>query len=148
MSKFDSSTDHVLYIEAMANLIAKKVVFCTKSGMIKLVAGEEFDVTRRDSMATKLADGDEVLCVGTLLYDDTLVMQSKNNYFLRIEAETIPEKKKAAIGVRGMKLDKKDELVGAYLLHSGDSTEVEVKGKKIALNRLHIANRDTRGAKR
>ncbi len=148
VSKFDASTDHVLYIEAMANLVAKKVVFCTKTGMIKLVAGEEFDVTRRDSMATKLAEGDEVLCVGAIDYDDTLVMQSKNNYFLRIEAESIPEKKKAAIGVRGMKLDKKDELTGAYLLHSGDNIEVEVKGKKIQLNRLHISNRDTKGAKR
>ncbi len=148
VSKFDASTDHVLFIEAMGNLVAKKVVFCTRTGMIKLVAGEEFDVTRRDSMATKLADDDEVICVGAMQYDDTLVMQSKNNYFLRIEAETIPEKKKAAIGVRGMKLDKKDELVGAYLLHSGENIEVEVKGKKISLNRLHIANRDTKGAKR
>ena len=70
------------------------------------------------------------------------------SYIRSLGWEDPPEKKKAAIGVRGMKLDKKDELTGAYLLHSGDNTEVEVKGKKIQLNRLHISNRDTKGAKR
>ena len=75
-------------------------------------------------------------------------MQTKNNYFLRIDATTIPEKKKPAVGVRGMKLDKKDLMEGIYLLHSGDDLSVEVKGKKILLKNLHIGNRDTKGVKR
>ena len=148
VSKFDASQDHILFMDAMPNLVGRKLVFGTKSGMIKLVAGDEFDVTRKQSQATKLNDGDAVLCVGLVEADDTLVMQSKNNFFLRIDAASIPEKKKPAVGVRGMKLDKKDEMVAIYLLHSGEDTEVEVKGKKVMLKNLHIGNRDTKGVKR
>ncbi|MCR4797427.1 MAG: DNA topoisomerase, partial [Lachnospiraceae bacterium] len=148
VSKFDASLDHILFVEAMANMMGRKLVFGTKSGMIKTVAGEEFDVTRRQSQATKLNDGDEVLCCGMIEPEDTLVMQSKDHYFLRILADTIPEKKKPAVGVRGMRLSPKDEMKAIYLLHAGDNTEAEVRGKKIALKNLHIGNRDTKGVKR
>ena len=35
-----------------------------------------------------------------------------------------------------------------YILKEGENEEVEVKGKQIALNRLHIGNRDTKGVKK
>lgn len=47
-----------------------------------------------------------------------------------------------------MKLDKNDSLTGIYLLPPGTNQEVEVKGKKYDLNRLHIGNRDTKGTKK
>ena len=62
--------------------------------------------------------------------------------------EFIPEKKKSAVGVRGMKLDKNDELKNIYVLGDGENEMVEVKGKEFALNRLHIGNRDTKGVKK
>jgi DNA gyrase subunit A len=33
-------------------------------------------------------------------------------------------------------------------MREGENPEVEVKGKKISLNRLHIGNRDTKGVKK
>ena len=68
--------------------------------------------------------------------------------FFRIDCATIPEKKKAAVGVRGMKLDKGDMLKNIYILSENENEEVEVKGKKVSLNRLHIGNRDTKGVKK
>ena len=50
--------------------------------------------------------------------------------------------------MRGMKLDAGDELSAIYYLPDGDNENVEVKGREIALNRLHIGNRDTKGVKR
>ena len=148
VSKFDISKENFLLVESLDNLKDKKLVFGTKHGMIKLVEGAEFDVSKRTTAATKLADDDEVLGVYIVNNNDTLVMQSKNNYFLRIDANTIPEKKKAALGVRGIRLGKDDELVRVYLLADGKNKIVTVKGKKISLNRLHIASRDTKGVKR
>ena len=75
-------------------------------------------------------------------------MRSKKDMFLRIEAGTIPEKKKGAIGVRGIRLGADDSLTDIYVLPEGEAREVEVKGKTVALNRLHIANRDTKGVKK
>ena len=77
-----------------------------------------------------------------------MVMRTVKEVFLRISCDTIPEKKKAAVGVRGMRLERNDELKNVYILSDDDSVEVEVKGKQIALNRLHIANRDTKGVKK
>ena len=50
--------------------------------------------------------------------------------------------------VRGMKLDAKDALKEIYVLGEGENQTLEVKGKELALNRLHIGNRDTKGVKR
>ncbi len=148
VSKFDISKENFLLVEALENLKGKKLVFGTKHGMLKLVDGGEFDVSKRTTAATKLADDDEVLSVYIVDDGDTVVMQSKNNYFLRIDAMSIPEKKKGAIGVRGIKLAKDDELVKVHFITDGKNKSVTVKGKKIQLNRLHIGNRDTKGVKK
>jgi DNA gyrase subunit A len=148
VSKFDSSKEDVLLIEAIPNLKDKKLLFGTKSGMIKLVDGGEFDVSKRTTAATKLADKDLVVCVGIVHEGDTVVMQSEEGLFLRIDGITIPEKKKAAVGVRGIRLGAKDSVHAMYILSEGDTKTVKVKGKEVVLNRLHIGNRDTKGVKR
>ena len=61
---------------------------------------------------------------------------------------SIPEKKKGAVGVRGMKLGAGDALAAIYLLNAEDVVNIEVKGKEVALNRLRTAGRDTKGTKR
>ena len=47
-----------------------------------------------------------------------------------------------------MKLAADDGLAAIYLLEEGSSCNVIVKDKEIALHRLHIGNRDTKGVKR
>ena len=116
--------------------------------MLKVVDGSEFDVAKRTTAATKLNEGDELLFVGYLEGNETIVMQSEKDFFLRIEAASIPEKKKGAAGVRGMRLGTGDALAAIYLLKEGETVSAEVKGKECALNRLHIGNRDTKGTKR
>ena len=76
-------------------------------------------------------------------------MESAKSVFLRISIDTVPEKKKTAIGVRGMRLAAGDELAAIYCLGAGDN-EMRYGGKdgQVALNRLHVCNRDTKGVKR
>ncbi len=148
VSNYNSSEENFVYINSLEAVKNSKVLFGTKTSMLKVVDGAEFDVAKRTTAATKLKDDDEVLFVGTVSGNETLVMQSGKDMFLRIEVGTISEQKKAATGVRGMKLDKNDSLTGIYLLPPGTNQEVEVKGKKYDLNRLHIGNRDTKGTKK
>ncbi len=148
VSNYDSKKEQCLYVDCVSNIIGKKLVFGTKQAFLKQVDGSEFDVTRRTIAATKLNDDDSVLCVKTLTGNDTLVMQSAKDMFLRIDCASIPEKKKGACGVRGIKLAKGDELTGVYVLADGENEVVKVKGKEIALNRLHIGTRDTKGVKK
>ena len=148
LSNYDSKTENYIYITSLASIASQKVVFGTKQSMIKLVDGAEFVVAKKTTAATKLAEGDEVLIIRALRGNETMVMRSDKEYFLRIECAAIPEKKKSAVGVRGMKLDKSDELKNIYVLVDGENEMIEVKGKEIALNRLHIGNRDTKGVKK
>ncbi len=148
LSNYDSKTESYIYVDSLQNVASGKVVFGTKQGMIKLVDGAEFVVAKKTTAATKLADGDEVLAIRRLRGNETMVMRSAKELFLRIECAAIPEKKKSAVGVRGMKLDKGDELKNIYVLADGENEMVEVKGKEFALNRLHIGNRDTKGVKK
>ena len=148
ISNYDSKVERFIYLCDLAELSGKKIFFGTALSMLKIVDGSEFVVGKKTTAATKLVDGDEVLCASMIEFTDTLVMRSKSDAFLRITCEQIPEKKKAAAGVRGMKLAKGETLTDIYVLKDGDNEMVEVKGKQIALNRLHIGNRDTKGVKK
>ena len=148
VSNYDSSKENFVCICPLEAIMDKKVLFVTKTAMIKLVSGSEFDVSRKTSLATKLSDDDEIVYICVVDETQTMVMRTVKEVFLRISCDTIPEKKKAAVGVRGMRLERNDELKNVYILSDDDSVEVEVKGKQIALNRLHIANRDTKGVKK
>ena len=148
VSRFDSAKEEICKIVCIEQLIGQRLVFVTETSMVKLVDGAAFDVGKRTTAATKLAEGDRLLLVEPYGPDDTLVMQSKDNLFLRIGMAEIPEKKKAALGVRGMKLAGEDRLGAAYLIKSKDAPTVTVGGKTVALARLRIGKRDTKGVKR
>ncbi|SDB10205.1 DNA gyrase subunit A [Pseudobutyrivibrio sp. YE44] len=147
-SKIDLTKENLLLADSMEHIVSKKLVFGTKQAMIKVVAGSEFDVSRKLIAATKLNDGDEVICVKLLEEGSTVVMQSAKDMFLRIDGATIPEKKKTAVGVRGIKLAKGDELVDIHVIGEGENLEIKVKDKTVALNRLHVGSRDTKGVKK
>lgn len=148
LSNYNSSEESFVYIMNLAAISHAKVVFGTKTAMLKVVDGAEFDVSKRTTAATKLSDGDELLFVKALAGGESLVMQSEKDFFLRIDAHAIPEKKKGAVGVRGMKLGMGDALHAIYLLAEGEALSIEIKGKEVALNRLHTASRDTKGTKK
>ncbi len=148
LSNYNSSEENFVAITSLGAIRDGKLVFGTKTAMLKVVSGEEFDVAKRTTAATKLTDGDELLIVQQLYGEETLIMQTEKDFFLRIDASVIPEKKKGAVGVRGMKLGPGDAVSHMYVLAAGDNIEVEVKGKKYDLNRLHIGNRDTKGTKK
>jgi DNA gyrase subunit A len=148
VSKFDASQESVLFIESLGNLKHKKLIFGTAMSMLKIVDGSEFDVAKRTTACTKLTETDALLFVGILQPEETIVMHSGKDMLLRIDAAAIPEKKKAAVGVRGMRLEPDDRLQGIYDIVAGDNKTIQIKGKTVALNRLHIGNRDTKGVKR
>ena len=148
LSNYNSSEENFVYITNLGEIRSHRLIFGTKTAMLKIVDGSEFDVAKRTTAATKLTDGDEVLFVHPVAGNETIVMQSERDFFLRIAVDTIPEKKKGAVGVRGMRLADGDALTAIHLLGEGESAQTEVKGKPVMLNRLHVAGRDTKGTKK
>ncbi len=147
ISNYDSTKEQIAYICDSEQLRFAKLLFVTKQGMVKKVEGAEFQVAKRTIAATKLQEGDEIAAVDVVTDNQHIVLQSKEGYFLRFPAEEVPEKKKGAVGVRGMKLKKKDELAHAYLLEEGADAKAMHGEKEVALSRLKIAKRDGTGTK-
>ena len=121
-------------------------VLCHQTGNGQEGGGTEFQVSKRTIAATKLQEGDP-LPVAVINDNQYVVLQTKDGYFLRFQAEEVSEKKKGAVGVRGIRLRKNDELEAAYLFEDGEDAKALYKEKEVALNRLRIGKRDTQGVK-
>ena len=123
------------------------MLFVTRRGMGKTVNGIEYDVRTKTSVATKLNEEDEVLYAGFAGENMQIVMQSEEGYFLRLPIQEIPEKKKAAVGIRLMRLGEKDSLENVYLFESRTEQSIIYKEKEVALHKLKAGSRDQKGTK-
>ena len=148
VSNYNSSEENIIYLTSLGNLIGRRLLFASSSGMLKQVDGMEFDVAKRTTAVTKLLDGDTLLFVGPVSETDTIVLQTEKGMFLRFVATDVPEKKKGAVGVRGIKLAEKDRLEAVYLLNEQEERTITYKDKEVSLNRLRVGNRDTKGVKK
>ena len=147
VSNFDSTREQLLLAVGQSELNLYRLLFVTKQGMTKMVDGGEFDVMKRTVAATKLQEGDEVANVCVYQDQKYIILQSKDGFFLRFEVEEIPEKKKNAVGVRGMKLSDGDEIEAVFYTRPGDETSVGYKSRTLVLNQLKLAHRDSKGTK-
>ena len=148
LCNYSSGEEQILYVDAMANLKNRKLVFVSRRAMVKLVEGSEFQVSKRTIAATKLSDEeDRLVLAGPADPYEYLVLQSREGYFLRFLLEEVPEKKKAALGVRGMKLAGTDGLEAAYLLANRMEFSISYKEKELILNKIKLGKRDGKGIK-
>lgn len=147
-SNFDSSTERVIAVFALEDIVGEKLVFITKQAMLKSVQGAEFDVAKKTIASTKLADGDEVIGVYKQLDHEFIVLQSKLGYFLKLSIEEAVEMKKTAVGNHGMKLGDKDEVENAYVFGKAASPTITYKEKEMVLSSLKVAARNSKGTKR
>lgn len=149
VSNYDSNEENIVYINCLGNLLGRHLLFANSQGMLKVVDGEEFDVSKRTTAATKLNQGEKLLTVQMLsdAKEESIVLQTEKGMFLRFLAVDVPKKKKGAVGVRGMKIAPLDRLKAVFLLGQEEKTIVE-KDKQIMLHRLRIASRDQKGVKK
>ena len=147
VSNFSQKTEEIVYITSQKELNLCQVIFATAQSMLKVVDGGEFDVTKRTVAATKLAEGDSIVSVTALTDQRNIVLQTKAGFFLRFAVDEIPEKKKGAIGVRGMKLGDGDQVENVYYTKNAVETTIEYKGKELILNNLKLGKRDSKGTK-
>ena len=147
ISNYSSEKESLVYVTSQTELNLCQVIFVTEQSMMKVVDGGEFDVSKRTVAATKLNDDDRVISVTAIHEQKNIVLQTKDGFFLRFSIEEIPEKKKGAVGVRGMKLGEKDKVTDVYYTQNVVETTIEYKGKNLVLNHLKPGKRDGKGTK-
>ena len=163
LGNYDSRGENIIYLCSTGQIIERKLLFATKMGMIKLVDGKEFDVTKRTVAATKLNDGDEVINVlptdavvsvdsqgqEIISSEEHLVIKTEGGYYLKFAISEIPQKKKGAVGVRGIKLVSGDSVSDLYLLNKESEIVVGYGKKQISLkDDINLTKRDGRGVKK
>ncbi len=148
ISNYNSGEERLIYMDSLSNLTGKTLLFASSSGMLKQVDGGEFDVSKRTTAATKLGDGDRLLAAALTEEKETIILQTNKGMFLRFLLSEVPQKKKGAVGVRGIRLSADDEVEAVYLLGEKEEKTITFKEKEIALHRLRIAGRDTKGVKK
>lgn len=226
VGNYNSSEENIVYIVPSADIRDRKLLFTTQNGMMKLVDGSEFDVSKKTVSATKLGEDDKLVSITLtdamekalaqtlseemspsvmlsggsfddmaddgmpggfddgfgdgigegfdmeftfdndmqlqlvetaggsqeqsedgIVTNEIVVLQTAKGMFLRFPLREIPEKKKGAVGVRGIKLEKDDYVTNVYVLDAGDNMEVEFKDKTIELRKIKTTKRDGKGTK-
>ena len=147
ISNYNSEKEMMINVTSQTSLNLYRVIFVTGQSMMKIVDGGEFDVAKRTVAATKLQDNDEVVSVEILDGQKNIVLQTKEGFFSKFPVEEIPEKKKGAVGVRGMKLGPKDSVESVHYTGAGFEQTILYKDKPLELGRLKLGKRDSKGTK-
>ena len=144
---YKSSDETLVYVECLSHVITSRLLFATEQSWMKVVDGNEFNVAKRTIASTKLSENDKVLSVLPTADVDHVVLQTHKGVFLKFAFEEIPEKKKGAIGVRGIRLTPDDKIESLYLLNKNAETMITYNEKVMSLNKLKLAHRDGKGTK-
>ncbi len=147
VSNYSSDRERIVFLTSQTELNLCRVLFVTAQSMMKVVDGGEFDVSKRTVASTKLQEGDRVVSIVCLHEQKHIVLQTREGYFLRFAVEEIPEKKKGAVGVRGMKLGDKDLVEDVYYTQNAMEASILYKSRQLVLNSLKLGRRDSKGVK-
>lgn len=147
VSNFDCTKEELIYICDERQLYFAKFLFVTRQGMVKKVDGNEFQAAKRTIVASKLQEDDFIISIQIINEKQHVVLATENGYLLRFSGEEIAEKKKSAVGMRGIKLQKNDYVEAVFLFEEGSECKKEFHEKEITLNRLKLAKRDGTGTK-
>lgn len=147
LCNYDSALEAVLYASSLFEVKEAKLLFATAMGFLKQVDGSEFDVSKRTIAATKLTDGDKLIRVALFIPGTQIVLQTQAGIFLKFMADEVPEKKKTAVGVRGIHLSDTDLVEQTYMIESRTEFMITYKDKDVILNKIKLTKRDTKGTK-
>ena len=147
VSNFDCTKEEIIYICDERQLYFAKFLFVTRQGMVKKVDGTEFQAGKRTIVASKLQEDDSIVSIRIINEKHHVVLATKNGYLLRFAGEEIAEKKKGAVGMRGIKLQKNDFVEEVFLFEEGTEKKAVFHEKELTLHRLKLAKRDGIGTK-
>ena len=135
---------------------AHNIVLCTKKGIIKKTALEDFSRPRQTGVnAITIVEGDELLMARLTNGNSEIMMAVKSGRAIRFSEEKVRATGRGAIGVAGIEVDEQDdEVVGMICVHPGDEIQRTVLvvsekgyGKRTAVDEYRFTNRGGKGVK-
>jgi len=129
------------------------VFLTTRNGTVKKTHIKEFDNIRRNGMiAIKLDPGDELVWSNLTDGKNHVLIITKNGKAIKFNEDSVRPLGRATMGVRGIKIDSKDQVIGMDVITRGDNPEIFVimengLGKKTPVDQFPLQNRGGQGVK-
>ena len=132
---------------------ADEAVFVTRTGAIKRTPLKDFDAQRSAGVtAMKVAEDDEIVTAGRTDGTGDFVLFTMEGNCIRFEASEVPSRGRSAGGVRGMKLNSRDTVLGLIQVAGDDNGEIGVltcegRSKRTGLGEFPRQKRGGRGVR-
>ncbi|MDR2204628.1 MAG: DNA gyrase subunit A [Flavobacteriaceae bacterium] len=127
------------------------VVMVTKNGTIKKTSLEAYSRPRTNGInAIEIRDNDQLLSAYLTNGNSQIMIATKNGKCIRFPEEKVREVGRTSIGVRGITLEKGDEVIGMIVVNDVENETVLVVsekgyGKRTAVEDYRITNRGGKG---
>ncbi len=129
------------------------VVFCTKNGVIKKTSLKEYSRPRANGVnAINIQDNDRVVSVCLTRGDEEILVADKEGHAIRFNENTVRSMGRNATGVRAMRIENGNEVVGMVSVCKPEEETVLVVsnqgyGKRSNVEDYRITNRGGKGVK-
>ena len=130
------------------------LVMITREGTVKKTTAEQFhDVRKSGLISIKLNGKDKLISTHFLKKGDDVVLVTKNGQAIRFKESDVREMGRTAAGVRGMKLGKDDEVIGAGIVEKDSKNKALFVlsgtgyGKKTKISEYKVQKRAGTGIK-
>jgi len=143
--------EKVVNILPISEKISKvDIMIFTKEGMVKRVPLKEYDIKKESFDAISLKENDEVIAVDIFDKNKTMAFITKEGMLLNANTNEVPEQKRQAGGVKGIKLEDSDKVIYAGMVKKDEILMmVTSKGysKKISLEECEPISKYRKGIK-
>lgn len=129
----------------------KYLLMATKSGTIKKTALKEYDTFRKIGLvAITIKEDDALIDVRLTDGEDTIVLVTKKGQCIAFNEKDVRPLGRSAKGVKGMNLDREDEVIGMEpIIHGGKATLLAITengfGKRTDLDEYKVQARGGKG---
>ena len=130
---------------------SKNLFMVTKKGIVKKTSLMEFSNVRKNGLAAiSLKDDDELIEVKVTDKDSEIFLVTKQGMCIRFKETDVRHTGRSSMGVIGMNLADRDEVIGMQLQSQGDSllfVSENGMGKRNFLNEFSVQKRGGKGLK-
>ena len=129
------------------------IFLTTRNGTVKKTHVKEFENIRRNGMiAIKLDTGDELVWSNVTDGKSEVLIITKGGKAIKFSEDSVRPLGRATTGVRGIKIDSKDQVIGMDVISKGDSPDVLAimengLGKKTPVSQFPLQGRGGQGVK-
>jgi DNA gyrase subunit A len=151
----DDKIRAIIDVKDLNDFEGKHILLCTKKGIIKKTALEDFSRPRANGVnAININDGDQLLEARLTNGDCEIMLAVKSGRAIRFPEDKVRPTGRGAIGVFGIDLDdEKDEVIGMVCVSKDDTTKTVLVvsekgfGKRTNVDEYRITNRGGKGVK-